>query len=149
MKIDNEDFSYSDDDKEGWEKRIISPIHLMNGLSNVGMLKGWNGSFPYYIKYEPDVKQQYFRREQTSHDGTHLFSYELDAKLMMPIIKCESFFKTIPQPSEDHIPIYTIGDILRLVHYQNINVPAGKIFGMVERLVMPVKVDWLPLEEIK
>ncbi len=97
----------------------------------------WTGS-P-HILFDPKLKPQYEIRRQSAHDGTLLFSMELIRDAMMPLFSRESFYKPMGEFSDKQIPEYTIGAIRVIGVYGQVNVPAGRIHGMRERVIIPVQ----------
>lgn len=100
----------------------------------LGMAK-WQGENDAHIAYDPDVVAQYERREGCSHDGTALFTVELAQRVLMPLMVGSSYFVPDGQP-DGMVPRYTVGRIKHITIYGDTD--------MRERIIMPVRVEWVP-----
>lgn len=95
-----------------------------------------------FIKYDPTVKPQYRIIRQQSHDGTQIFTWEFLMNAMLPLFSRNSYYTPEP-PISGHQPVYTIGKIRLVTVFGRVDVPAGRIWGQRERIVIPVSVEWV------
>ncbi len=96
------------------------------------------------IVFDPDLKPQYRIRRQSQHDGTLLFSIELLQKALMPLFDGRSYFKPNGPTPPGMTARYTIGRIKRMSVYGNVDLPCGNYPGERERVVIPVRCDYVP-----
>lgn len=122
------------------ERQRINPIELITALS---------GEPPDrfdWIKFNPALNRQYRIRRQSAHDGTQLFTRELLANCVKPIIEMSTCCALdIPQDWAKIERIeYEVGWIWLLTTFGTIDVPAGRIPGCRQRAVMRVRASLIP-----
>lgn len=96
------------------------------------------------ILFDPGVDPQYEIRRQATHDGTRLFSVDLMRTAFFPLLAKMSYYIPMGDPPEGMEPRYTIGRVKRFAVFGLFSVPAGTIYGMRERVVIPVRVKFVP-----
>lgn len=96
-----------------------------------------------HIEYDPSLKPQYRIRRGCAHDGTLLFSVELMRDALMPLFDRVSYYKRMGEPPDGMIPKYTIGPIKRFSVYGKVDLPAGRFPGERERVVIPVRCEYV------
>ena len=96
-----------------------------------------------YINFDPGIIPQYRIRRASTHDGTFLFSKELMLKALSPLFSRASYYKPMGEPPAGMVPEYTIGMIKRFSVFGDVVVPAGKIFGERECVVIPVRCKYV------
>jgi hypothetical protein len=112
-------------------------------LDQLLRIAGWENEDHAHISYDPSVVCQYERREGCSHDGTLIFVRELAQRVLLPLMEGRSFFKPEGQPKA-MIPRYTVGRIKHVVVFGTVDLPIGRYPGQRERILMPVRVNWIP-----
>ena len=89
-----------------------------------------------HILFDPDIKRgQYWRFQQTTHDGTAIFTIEAVQKLLLPLICRTSFYKGDP-PNENRQDLirYRVGWINHAVVYGRVLVSDDvELDGLKER----------------
>ena len=115
-------------------------------LDDILCLAGWENEYHSHISYDPLVIHQYERREGCSHDGTLIFTRQLAQRVLLPLMEGRSYFKPEGQP-EGMIPQYTVGRIKHITAFGIVDLPAGRFPGQRERILMPVRVKWIPIDE--
>ena len=103
----------------------------------------WTGA-P-HIVFDPHMKPQYRIRRGSHHDGTLLFSVELMHEALIPLFDMGSYYKPMGPPSAGMMPRYTIGRIKRFSVYGLVDLPVGRYPGERERVVIPVRCDYVPI----
>jgi len=100
-----------------------------------------------HITYEPQMKgseREYWRREQSTHDGTLWYTIELFERLLMPLMNRESYYKPTFEKGMIVREIkYTIGKIRHMTLFGKVELPCGVFDGQRERLVMPVRCTYV------
>jgi hypothetical protein len=91
-----------------------------------------------FIKYDPDLKEQYRIKRVFSHDGTLIFSIELMQETLHPLINRISYYKPDGEPPPDINLSYVVGPIKRVQVFGKVIVPAGRISGERECIIIPV-----------
>jgi hypothetical protein len=96
-----------------------------------------------HISYNPEVhfnNCQYFRIQQSSHDGTFMFSDELLLDLLEGLVLKSSYYIPSLVATWDNVLgiHYEVGDIRRSVVFGNVELPCGNYPGQKERVRIPV-----------
>lgn len=139
-------------------KNIIvhNPIKILKSIYNISNEDLTNGYKVIFdkdkdtehivkIKYDNNVKFDYFRSEQSTHDGTFLFTFELFGKLFKSIIEGTSYLKDdekdmncfMKNPSNYEV-IYTFGDLVMHNKYLDEK--------QKQTVVLPVKFDLIKIK---
>lgn len=100
------------------------------------------------IEFDPSLKPQFVIRRQSAHDGTLLFSHQLMLRALTPLFDGSAYFKPMGEPPQGVRVRYVIGRIKRMSACGMVKVPAGKIFGERERVVIPVRCEYVPAEDL-
>lgn len=95
-----------------------------------------------FITYDPTLKPQYRIIRQQSHDGTQMFTSQMLAQAMEPLLCGTSYYKPEP-PEAGMVPRYTVGKIKLAIAYGRVKLPAGEYPGQRERITIPVRVEWV------
>ncbi len=96
-----------------------------------------------FIRFDPRLDYQYRIIRTQAHDGTLIFTRELIAKAMLPLFHRASYFKPMGEPLADQERIYTIGNVRLARVYGMVDVPAGRIQGVRESIVIPVRCEYV------
>lgn len=134
-----------------WTKRIghaDSPPFTrerFNPLEVVASLFGgitWNCE-P-FVRYVPDLEPQYRIRRQQRHDGLCLFTNDFILQAMRPLLDRDSFYVPLGPCPPGHEAFYEVGDAKLISTFGRVEVPAGIVNGVRERIVIPVRCTFRP-----
>lgn len=147
--------------KDGWNKAIVinpmkkykelEPKITINNNKFEIRLECNEGQFINSIEYNPNVEFNYFTSEISTHDGTLIFTLNNIQKILIKILKRETYYTKIPQDVIDN-PFnynykYTIGDLLIHNDYGTKNINGNKWPGVTETMVLPIKFEYFEKEK--
>ena len=98
---------------------------------------------PSHVSYDPGVEQQYFLRRGARHDGTRIFTIELLGRALLELANGTTYYKPMGAPSTARQIRYTIGRIRFISCEQMVDLPCGRQPGLRERVVIPVRCEWV------
>lgn len=129
-----------------FSKQRINPLEFINNY--------YSSAYTNHITYNPNMKsdeRDIWMVRQASSDGTLIFTIELLASIVEPLLKMQTFCKTT-EPEDwsevSHIE-YTIGDIRLSTVYGQVQLGIGEYPGQKERARMPVAVRYVMKEQVK
>jgi hypothetical protein len=98
-----------------------------------------------HIRFDPHMTPQYRIRRGAFHDGTMVFSVELLARALSTLFNESSYYIPMGEPPEGMRSEYTIGPIKQFSAYGRVKLPAGVFPGEHERVVIPVRCEYVPI----
>jgi len=142
--------------KDGWDKAIVinpmkkykelEPKITINNNKFEIRLECDQGKFINTIEYNPNAEFDYFTTERSTHDGTLIFTLNNIQKILIKILKKETYYTKIPQDVIDN-PFnynykYIIGDIIIHQDFGIKNINGNKWPGQTDTLVLPIKFEY-------
>ncbi len=148
--------------------KIEAEGEIVNPMDYIRLLQAKTRSWPRvkkrkckHIRYDPDVKKDYYIIRQHRHDGTLYFTYDIIFRALLQLIRRTTFQKAkmkelFPEYSADNSRFlidlsdkrvkkmkYIIGNITIVrVFKDSVELPCGNYPGEIERIRIPVKCDW-------
>jgi len=130
----------------------LNPVEMINNYFQSGIFSfGVNPSeLPKnirldHINFDKDVIPEYHIIRESTHDGTMIFTSQLIAEALEPLIKMQSYYKlTAP---DDLLLIkeinYTIGEIELKSNYEMKDLKCGRHPGVTNVVSIPVRCEYI------
>lgn len=98
-------------------------------------------TLPPWITFDPETATQYVIRRGSTHDGTHMFTYELIRDLLEGVASRTAMCNSDPWSDEDwpHVR-YALGWVRHAITFGRYRLPCGLYPAQQEVFNMPVRV---------
>ncbi len=99
----------------------------------------------FWINFDKNIEPEYKIIRQSSHDGTLIFTQDLIAEAIEPLLRMTTCY--LPTKPKDESKIkeihYTVGELELKTEYGMVNMKAGRYPGETNTVTIPVRCEYI------